>query len=396
MSKLRAWWWHQQGLDGSLRGASPAQVLERSGWARSVGGAGPYLTLFARAGTRRADADAAVAALRIHELPAVRGCTYVVPERDFALALRAGQEFAGGDMRTARKLGVTDEEVERLGGAVLRALESGGALEPDALRDATGSAWRSLGEEGRRKGVTTTLPLALGQLQASGKIRRVPTNGRLDQQRYAYTAWSPSPVDTFALDDQQVRTEVARRFFEWVGPATMGELAWFTALGVKVLKAAVEPLGLVPAPGQEDRLLLPEQVEAWESFEAPDQPQYALVSSLDAISATRRDVQTLLGDGDSERQVPVDSGTRPLGGLNDLPGHAVLERGRLIGIWEFDSEARELVWATFTPNRDPALLSLIGEMEAYVRDDLGDARSFSLDSPKSRRPRLEELRRMRG
>ena len=33
--KLRAWWFHRQGLDGSLRDATPAQVLERAGWARS-------------------------------------------------------------------------------------------------------------------------------------------------------------------------------------------------------------------------------------------------------------------------------------------------------------------------------------------------------------------------
>ena len=47
---IRAWWAHRQGLDGSLMGASAAHVLERTGWARSVGGVGPYLTLFARAG----------------------------------------------------------------------------------------------------------------------------------------------------------------------------------------------------------------------------------------------------------------------------------------------------------------------------------------------------------
>jgi len=396
MSRLRAWWWHRQGLDGSLRGATPAEVLERSGWARSVGGAGPYLTLFSRAGTRRAEADAAVAALRIHELPAARGCTYVVPEGDFALALRAGQEFAGGDMKTARRLGVTDQEVERLEEAVLRALDSGGALEPDALREATAGAWRSLGEEGRKKGVTTTLPLALGQLQARGQIRRVPTNGRLDQQRYAYALWSPSPVDSFGLSDDEVRTEVARRFFRWVGPATLAELAWFTALGVKAVKAAVEPLGLVPAEGADDRLLLPEDAEAWASFSAPEEPQYALVGSLDAISATRRDVQSLLDDADRDRLVRVDSGERALGGLNDLPAHAIMDRGRLIGLWEFDPDARELVWATFSGQADAGLLAVIGETEAYVRDDLGDARSFSLDSPKSRRPRIEALRRMRG
>jgi hypothetical protein len=55
---LCAWWAHRQGLDGSLAGATAAEVFARTGWARSVGGASPYLTLFSRAGIRREDADA--------------------------------------------------------------------------------------------------------------------------------------------------------------------------------------------------------------------------------------------------------------------------------------------------------------------------------------------------
>src|SRR5690348_9682504 len=103
--KLRAWWSHRQALDGRLAGAPPERVLAETGWARSVGGVGPYLTLFARAGTSREAADSAVSELRIHELPAARGCTYVLPAEDFALALKAGGGFEG-DMKTALKLGV--------------------------------------------------------------------------------------------------------------------------------------------------------------------------------------------------------------------------------------------------------------------------------------------------
>jgi hypothetical protein len=72
---LRAWAWHKQGLDGTLLGADAADVFTRAGWARSVGGGNPYLTLFARAGTSRAQADADVLSLKIHELPTARGCT---------------------------------------------------------------------------------------------------------------------------------------------------------------------------------------------------------------------------------------------------------------------------------------------------------------------------------
>ena len=131
---LRAWWWQRQGLDGSLAGKTAAEVLDQAGWARSVGGASPYLTLFARAGLRRAAADAAVAALEIHELPSARGCTYVVPAQDFALALTVGQAFGGGEMNVARKLGVTDKDVDKLCEKVLAALAKG-PLDPEASED---------------------------------------------------------------------------------------------------------------------------------------------------------------------------------------------------------------------------------------------------------------------
>src|ERR1700720_3249452 len=130
-AKIRAWYAHRQGLDGSLDGKSAAEVLGRTGWARSVGGTGPYLTLFSRAGLSRGQIDASVAKLEIHELPSDRGCTYVLPASDFALGLKVAQSFGGGEMNVARKLGVSDAEIEKLCTAVLAALKKG-PLDPEA------------------------------------------------------------------------------------------------------------------------------------------------------------------------------------------------------------------------------------------------------------------------
>src|SRR5579864_5327007 len=111
-TKLRAWWWFRQGLDGRFSGKAAAAVLAETGWARSVGGVGPYLGLFARCGVSREAVDASIANIEIHELPAARGCTYVVPAADFAVALKAGEGFSyESDMKVARKLGVTDKEI---------------------------------------------------------------------------------------------------------------------------------------------------------------------------------------------------------------------------------------------------------------------------------------------
>ena len=364
---MRAWWFHRQGLDGSLAGQTAEQVLVRTGWARSVGGAAPYLTLFARAGLRRAEVDSALEKLEIHELPSARGCTYVVPAPDFPLALAAGQPFSEDELKVAKKLGVTDKEIDKLCAAVLKAVAAG-PLEPDALRKKIGDAARNLGPEGVKKGLTTTLPVALGLLQAAGDIRRVPVNGRLDQQRYKYAAWKCTPKGSF--------TDLARAYCSWIGPAAVTEFQTFAGLGVKAAKAAVDPLGLVEV--NDGLFLLPEDREEFLKFQAPKRPQYALVSSLDGIASLRGDWKGLLAPEDGEQH---------------LPGHAILDRGRLIGRWEFDTESGTIAWASFVP-RDKALEKAVREMEAFVLEDLGDARSFSLDSPKSRAPRIEKLRAM--
>jgi len=392
-SKLRAWWWTRQGLDGSLDGMKPAEVLTQAGWSRSVGGVGPYLSLFARAGTSREAADSAAAKLEIHELPAARGCTYVVPAADYAVALAVGQSAPDADMKVAAKLGVTEKEIAKLEDVVLKTLD-GEPLDPDAIKQSAGKAVRNLGEEGKKKGMITTLPLALGPLQARGEIRRVPIGGRLDQQRYKYVRWSPNPLERSKVDQNAALTELANRFFHWVGPATMKEFQWFSGLGVKAAKDAVEPLQLAPIEPGSDRLLLSEDAESFNDFTAPSEPRYALVSSLDSISAARRDVSTLVDSKDQETVAKLTFGNKPGGALTDLAAHAILDRGRLIGYWEYDVDAGRIVWATFAGKKDKALKAAIENTESYVRDQLGDARSFSLDSPKSRKPKIEALKKL--
>jgi hypothetical protein len=392
-AKIRAWWSHRQGLDGRLANATPAQVLEQTGWARSVGGTGPYLGLRARCGVGREAVDQAVANLEIHELPSARGCTYVLPSSAFALGLKLGQGAPEADMKVARKLGVTDAEVAKLCKAVLEALKKG-PLDPEELRAATGKASRSLGETGKKKGLTTTLPLALGQLQAEGEIRRIPTNGRLDQQRYRYTLWHPNPLAGFKLSLEEAYTQLARFFFDWVGPATAAEFQAFAALGVKAALAAMEPLKLRPLADGDARLMLPDRYEELQAFQTPKEPQYVLTSNLDGILLLRRDLKSLLATEDLKKTAMDQKAKKvEVGGLMDLPSHAIFDRGRLVGLWEYDPESQSIAWTSFIrPHAD--LEKAIRRTEEFVRTDLGDARSFSLDSPKSRAPRLQALRKL--
>ncbi|MCA1719579.1 MAG: winged helix DNA-binding domain-containing protein [Actinobacteria bacterium] len=391
LEKLRAWWGHRQGLDGTLDATSPADLLARTGWSRSVGGCTPYLTLFARGGFDREIVDQAVVDLEIHELPSARGCTYVLPREHFELGLTVGAGAPLGDIAAAKKhLGVTRAEIDKLCAAIIDTLETASApLDPAKIKNVVGGAVRNLGEAGKKRGQTTTLPTALGLLQAKGEIRRVPVNGRLDQQRFSYVRWSPSPLT--GLVAETARTELARLYFSWAEPASLKHFRWFSGFTAATAKQAVAPLNLQPVEGT-DLLLLPEHVDAFAYFTAPTKPSWSLVTNIDGIHLLHRDyVGRFINAEDAARQAPGAKPGQTIGDDLDPQCPIIVDRGRMVGLWEYDPDAKEIVYQVFT-KPDAALKKAVKSTENYVRDQLGDARLSVLDSPKSRAPRIAALR----
>ncbi|QKW20932.1 winged helix DNA-binding domain-containing protein [Kitasatospora sp. NA04385] len=383
-AKLRAWWAHRQWLDGGRhRGASAAQVLAATGWARTGGGSAPYLGLFARAGLRRAEVDAALAALEVQELPAARGRSYLLPAEDFALGLAAGAGATETELGAAvRQLGVTRDEIEQLCLTLAQLLSPTVPLTSAELYVQAGPAVRPLGDAGRRRGVASTLPLALGLLRSRGLARRVPVDGRLDHQRHGYLGWD-RPVHGEAAD-------LARRYFAWAAPASVRQFRRFSGFGAATAKAALAPLELVALPGTE--LLLPSELAGeFAEFTVPSEPAYALLAATDGLHLLRRDLSRLVDPRDADRPVPASRTGRVLGAEADPPTHLVVDRGRIVGFWEYDPERRELVHELFVP-MDAALRAALEAAESFVREDLGDARAAGPDSPRSRAPKLAALR----
>jgi hypothetical protein len=60
-------------------------------------------------------------------------------------------------------------------------------------------------------------------------------------------------------------------------------------------------------------------------------------------------------------------------------------------MWEYDPESQSIAWTSFV-HSNAELEKAVRHTEDYIRTELGDARSFSLDSPKSRAPRIQALR----
>jgi hypothetical protein len=194
---------------------------------------------------------------------------------------------------------------------------------------------------------------------------------------------------------EEAHVALARLYFQWIGPASLAEFQWFSGLGVKAAKDALAPLGLVPLEDGSDRLLFPQDLDALHSFKVPKDPVYRLTSGLDSLVLLRRDHRSLAEAPDLDSLPALTKGGEAGGALADLPCHAIFDRGRLIGLWEYDQPSESIVWLSFI-QRNSDLDASVKIMEQYVRTQLGDARSFSLDSPKSRQPRIEALRRAAG
>ena len=181
-------------------------------------------------------------------------------------------------------------------------------MDPEELKAAVGPAVKTFGEEGKKKGLASTLPVALGRLQQSGDIRRVPASGRLDQQRYRYALWKPNPLAKVKMSAEEGYVELARRYFQWAAPARPTDFQWFSGLGVKAAKAAIEPLGLVAVEPGSELLIDRQDLDAFARMKAPGKPEYALVASIDSISLLRRDLPSLVDPADMKRVVAGERG----------------------------------------------------------------------------------------
>ena len=168
----------------------------------------------------------------------------------------------------------------------------------------------------------------------------------------------------------------------------MNSIGMAVDLGHASDKTKLEAIEIAPG---DQRFFLPGDRAKFDAFKPPKEPRYSLLGSIDSLFLLRNDFRGALEPKDLERKVLVNSGMKSLGALTDLPSHAIVDRGRLVGLWEYDPATESIAWVSFV-KKDKELKLAVTRTENFVRDQLGDARSFSLDSPKSRSPRIAALR----
>ena len=232
-------WFARQFPAGSL---TVADVLRRTGWVHTAGGTGPYLSLKARIPsiTRQYIDHLAYQTFEVLELPSVRESTMLVPREDAALALEAGRRAMN---KRLGKLDIDAEKIDLLADRILKALGDGTRSAGQIRSDIPPKLITDLGEAGKKLGFSSTLPIALRLLHATGRILRIGEDLRLDAKRYFYRRWPDSlPLDK-APDD--IDRALAERFLSWAAPATVEDFAFFAGIGKT---AAKKPLVRLPQP----------------------------------------------------------------------------------------------------------------------------------------------------
>lgn len=408
LDQARAYWFARQGLAVPASAAeAPAEVVARTGWLRTVGGADGYIAAHARRADgvdTRADLDAAAARRDLVLTPAVRGCIYIVPRRDAGLALAAAAAQARArTVADAAKAGVAAAELADVGAAVVEAL-AGGPLSTDGVRRALpDGVVRGLGEAGKRVGVSSPLPPALRLLEFDGRIVRQPEGDRLDTERYRWHL-ADGPAGPSALDGDGLARALAERFFAFAGPATRDDFATWSGLPKRdvdaALTAAAGALAPVAVDGYAETAWMP-AADLADLVAAGPSDRVALLGFEDNFTALHGPIGTVVAP--RHHDVVVEQwgrlGPTRLGEARHAHRRAIVAGGAVAGWWEYDPAAGAVVTATFEPlpaAQSAALARAADDVGRLLRDDLGHGRMSSIDSEASVAERAASVQAMAG
>jgi len=389
-------------------GRTIVEALEETGFVRTLGGVDIYIAVRARVpGLRRQDLDLVVGKHEAQIVPAVRGCMYLVPRRDVPLCLRVAERLSRArDERDREKAGIRPGEVEEVSQEVIKTLEARGPLTTDSLRRALpAGVVRSLGEQGKKVGVSSPLPAALRLLEFQGRVERTLENVRLDSERYLWRAAAHSPFEGTPLPDDPIDlyAGIARIFFRAAGLGSQKELAAWAGIPQKDAKAAMERADLLPVAieGVADMHYLPAERRDLPAASKEAAASVAFLPFEDNLVALHGGPTLLVDAAHHAVQVPVWGGGKDttLGGARHMSIRSFLADGKIAGFWEFDPDARTVVYAPFGALSAAARKKMVAAADDFTRflaEDVGHGRSFSLDTDDELRTRSAQVRGMQA
>lgn len=386
---------------------SLSDALERTGFVRTLGGVEAYLALRPRVkGFTPALLHAAMESGEVQVVPAVRGCMYLLVRDQVPGALRLAASLTRPrEEKVEARAGVKKGELQKLGRQVVEVLKKQGPLTTDALRRALpAGAVRSLGEAGKKLGLSSPLPAALRVLEFEGEVARLSEGGRLDTQVYAWRVPAKSPFAGVKVpgDTPALLAGMAAVFLRAAGLGRVKDLAAWAGVAQRDAAAAVEALGAVTVEieGEKDaRVALPAVLKAHGDASRADEA-LAFLPFEDNLVALQGTPALLVDPKHHALRLPSWDGkkTVALAEAGHLAYRPLVAEGRMVGFWEFDPAASAVVYGCFDAVSAATRKRLATEAEAvaaFLVDGMGHGRSVSLDTDAALAERARWIRSLK-
>ena len=388
LSHLNRWRMHRQFLEHPFTSKSLLDLIKSVGWIYSPGCSTPYLSLWARMVSFKAE-DLHKLVFDEHkviQVETLRGCTMLVPrdQADVALRIRT-RTFTELSKQARQQMPITDAEMEKLKAAILKTLQSGAKTAEQIQQAVPPNLSRDFGAELKRIGLTNSLSLAINLLKEEGKLLKQQSKKRLDSMDYSFVLASSVLPEA---DPQNLRLEVAcaqlaEQYFKAEAPARVKDFAWWAGINVTdAIRGAgeVKPkLVPIPVEGTTDEFLMNEsELDEFFAFE-PQEFAISFIPYRDTYLKGQREIVN--------RFVSFEHADKPFsrwkGKLINDPLATIILNGRVVGVWEWSDDEDDVDLLLFDSNipkpTERVIHKRAADLANFIRSTLGEVRLQGLD-----------------
>ncbi len=328
--------------------ASPAEVVAALGAIQAQ----DYLGSLWAVGLRtphatEAEVEQAIAERVILRSWPMRGTLHFVAPADLCwmLALFSPRLIAGSAGRN-RQLELDDDVFRRSRKALVAALQGGQSLTREEVYS---TLERSKISPAGQRGYHILWRLAQEGLLCCGARRgKQPTFALLDE-------WSPPPTKT--LDREESLAELARRYFQSHGPATLADFTWWSGLKITEARAALDSVA-----GE----LQGEEIAEVKWWMSSTQPSTKIPHSIRLLPGFD---EFILGYTDRGISLEPQYVQAVIPGTNGMFLATIVNDGRVVGTWKREIQKRSVsISATFfAPPKKAEVEAAAAEAECYGR-----------------------------
>src|SRR6266404_1621494 len=388
LEQVNSWRMHRQFLDRPFASKNIVDLIKSVGWIYSPGCSTPYLALWARLSSFKADDLNRLVfdERKLVQLETLRGCTMLVPRDQASVALRIRtRTFTELSKQARQQMPVSDSDMEKLKTAILDTLQSSTKTSEQLMRTVPANLVKDFGADLKRIGLTNSLSLAINLLKEEGRLLKQQGKKRLDSTEYAFVLTSTllPEADPFNLRLEEACTQLAAQYFRSEAPARVKDFAWWAGINVTdAIKGAAEvkpKLVPISVEGNKDEFLISESdLDAFLNFK-PHDGSINFIPYRDTYLKGQREVVN--------RFVPTEHADKPFsrwkGKLINDPLATIVRDGRVVGVWEWNEDDEEVDLLLFDSNipksTEKAIHKRAAELANFIRSNLGDVRLQGLD-----------------